>query len=378
MQPFGLYSLRSVIAVLSVVSVTVSCIWIENASADLQQDWEKLVSAAEKEGEVTIYGQARSGVSKAIGAFSEAYPKIKINFVGGQGSDLSKKLLAERRAGKNLVDVTIGGSATLVTYHKAGGLQPVAPALLLPEVRDVSKWWGKKHFYADPDNKFVFMAQGDAGSGIGAINTAALKPDEVRSWWDLLNPKWKGKLVMPDPRGIGNIGSWRFLFYDEDIGPKFLRRLVAEMDVAFANNERQMMDWVGAGRYSINLLAKIENTENARKQGLPVLQIFSDKESDAISTGSGHIALLKDGPHPNAAQLYVNWFLSRDGQNAWQKHTGRNSFRTDIPKDAILYKDYQVPRENGKYMLTSLPKYEDIRPLRQLVNEILSDPKKKD
>src|SRR5688572_23512211 len=134
MQPFGLYSLRSVIAFLSVVSIIVLCIWIENASADLQQDWEKLVSAAEKEGEVTIYGQARSGVSKAIGAFSEAYPKIKINFVGGQGSDLSKKLLAERRAGKNLVDVTIGGGATLVTYHKVGALQPVAPALLLPEV----------------------------------------------------------------------------------------------------------------------------------------------------------------------------------------------------------------------------------------------------
>jgi ABC-type Fe3+ transport system substrate-binding protein len=139
-----------------------------------------------------------------------------------------------------------------------------------------------------------------------------------------------------------------------------------------------MMDWVGAGRYSINLLAKIENTENARKQGLPVLQIFSDKEADAISTGSGHIALLKDGPHPNASQLYVNWFLSRDGQNAWQRHTGRNSFRTDIPKEAILYKEYQVPKENGNYMLTSLPKYEDVRPLRQLVNEILSDPKKKD
>jgi iron(III) transport system substrate-binding protein len=345
--------------------------------AQLQQDWDKLVAAAEKEGEVTIYGQARAGVAKAIQAFSAAHPKIKINFVGGQGADLSKKILAERRAGKNLVDVSVGGGATLVTYHKVGALQPVPPALIHPEVRDQAKWWSKKHFYADSDGKYVFMAQGDAGSGIGAINTNLVSGAEIKSWWDLLTPKLKGKLVMNDPKGIGNIGSWRFLFYDDDLGPKFLRRLVTEMDVTFAHDERQMMDWLGAGKFNINLLAKVENTDNAKKQGLPVAQIFSEKEADAISTGSGHVALFKDGPHPSAAQLYVNWFLSREGQLAWQKHTGRNSFRTDIPKDMVGYKEVQVPKEGGKYMLTSLPKYDDIEPLRKLVNELLGESKKK-
>jgi len=350
---------------------------VEDSFAQLQRDWDKLVAAAEKEGEVTIYGQARAGVSKAIHAFSDAHPKIKINFVGGQGSDLSKKILAERRAGKNLVDVTIGGGATLTTYHKVGALQPMAPALILAEVRDASKWWGKKHLYADSENKYVFMAQGDAGSGIGAINTHLVKAAEIKSWWDLLNPKWKNKFVMNDPRGIGNIGSWRFLFHDEDLGPKFLRRLVTEMDVTFAHDERQMMDWVAAGKFNINLLAKVENTANARKQGLPVAQIFSEKEADALSTGSGHIALFKDGPHPNAAQLYVNWFSSREGQLAWQKHTGRNSFRTDISKDMLEFREIQVPKEGGKYILTSLPKYEDIEPLRRLVSELFAEGKKK-
>jgi iron(III) transport system substrate-binding protein len=348
-----------------------------NSLAQLQRDWENLVAAAEKEGEVTIYGQARAGVSKAIHAFNDAFPKIKINFVGGQGSDLSKKILAEKRAGKHLVDVSIGGGATMMVYHKAGFLQAMPVGLILAEVRDVSKWWGKKHLYADPDGKHIFMAQGDAGSGIGAINTNLTKTSEIKSWWDLLNSKWKGKLVMNDPRGIGNIGSWRFLYFDDDLGPKFLRQLVAEMDVSFAHDERQMMDWVAAGKFHINLLAKVENTENARKQGLPVAQVFSEKEADAISTGSGHISLFKDAPHANAAQLYVNWFLSRDGQSAWQKHTGRNSFRTDIPKDTLQFKDIQIPKEGGKYMLTSLPKYEDVGPLRQLVNEIMTEGKRK-
>jgi ABC-type Fe3+ transport system substrate-binding protein len=351
--------------------------FIEDACAQLQQDWDKLVAAAETEGEVSIYGQARSGVARAIHAFTEYYPKIKLNFIGGQGADLSKKLLAERRAGKNLADVSIGGGATVMVYHKAGLLRSLPEVLVLSEVRDQSKWWGKRHFYADSDGKFVFMAQGDAGSGIGAINTTLVKAAEIKSWWDLLSPKWKGKLVMNDPKSVGNIGSWRFLYHDEDLGPKFLRRLAAETDVTFANDERQMMDWVGAGKYRVNVLAKMENTTNAKKQGLPVTQIFSEKEADAIATGSGHIALFKDAPHPNAAQLYVNWLLSRDGQLGWQRHTGRNSFRTDIPKDMLEFRDIQVPKEGGKYMLTSLPKYDDMEPLRKLVKEHFTEGKKR-
>jgi len=144
----------------------VHLIFLPGVFAQPQQAWDKLVAAAEKEGEVTIYGQARAGVAKSIHAFAEAYPKIKINFVGGQGSDLSKKVFAERRAGKNLVDVAVGGGPPMILYHKAGVLKSLPEILISPEVRDQSKWWDKKHFYADSDNRYVFMSQGDAGSGI--------------------------------------------------------------------------------------------------------------------------------------------------------------------------------------------------------------------
>jgi iron(III) transport system substrate-binding protein len=356
----------------------VNLILVDAAKGDWKQDWEKTVAAAEKEGEVTLYAQSRAGVGKALLAFKDAYPKININFIGGSGSDLAKKVMAEKRAGKHLVDVSVGGGGTMVlVYHKAGLLQPIPPLLILPEVTDQTKWWSKKHLYSDPEGQHVFMAQGDAGSGIGAINTNFIKPSEIQSWWDLLAAKYKGKIVMTDPDSAGNIGNWRFIYYSTDLGPKFIRRLLTETQVTFAENEHQMMDWVGAGKYHIHVLAKLENTENARKQGLPVKQIFSEKEGDTISTGSGHIIAFKNAPHPNATKVYLNWFLSRDGQLIWQKLTGRNSFRTDIPKDMIPYKEEQVPKEGGKYLLSSLPQYEEVKPLRKLVDEVLAQVKAK-
>jgi ABC-type Fe3+ transport system substrate-binding protein len=107
------------------------------------------------------------------------------------------------------------------------------------------------------------------------------------------------------------------------------------------------------------------------------MQIFSEKEGDTIASGSGHIVAFKNAPHPNATKVYLNWFLSRDGQLIWQKLTGRNSFRTDIPKEMVPNKNEQIPKEGGKYLLSSLPQYEDIEPLRKLVDEVMAKVKQK-
>jgi len=102
-----------------------------------QTEWEKTLSAGEREGMITVYGQARHPVSAAIQTFTKFYPKIKLNFIGGPGSELRHRIMAEKRAGKHLVDIAIGGSGTQVqVYHKAGFLEPLSAAFVLPEVRD--------------------------------------------------------------------------------------------------------------------------------------------------------------------------------------------------------------------------------------------------
>lgn len=343
------------------------------AQSDWQSEWEKTLAAAEKEGEVALYGAYRSGVREAVSEFSKRYPKIKFNHVAGSGSELANKVMAEKRANRHFVDIAVGGSGTMVlVYFRGGLLEAMSSAFILPEVKDPSHLWGKNHHYADPEGAFVLMAQGDVNTRIGALNTKLVKPDEIQSWWDLLNPKWKGKIVMTDPRSRGNIGNWRYIYYNPELGPNFVRRLLSETEVTFSSNERQMMDWLASGKYAIYVMAKDEDLAQAMKQGLSVDFLESRKEMAELGTGSGHIAFFKNAPHPNAARVYINWFLSREGQTAWQKYTGGNSFRTDIPKEMLPNGKAQAPREGQKYLFTSHPQYEDIRPLRRLVEEIFA------
>jgi iron(III) transport system substrate-binding protein len=344
---------------------------------DWRAQWEETVAAAEKEGEVTLYGAYRSGVREAVADFTKSYPKIKFNHVAGSGSELANKVMAEKRANKHLVDIAVGGSGTMVlVYAKSGVLEPIASAFILPEVNDPSFLWGKKHHYADSDGAFVLMAQGDVNNRIGGYNTNLVKSHEVQSWWDVLGPKWKSKIVMTDPRSRGNIGNWRYIYYNPELGPNYIRRLLNETDVTFSSNERQMMDWLASGKHAIYVMAKDEDLFLAMKQRLPVDFLVSQRETPELGTGSGHIALFKHAPHPNAAKVYVNWFLSKEGQIAWQKYTGGNSFRTDIPKDGLPNGRAQAPKEGQKYIFTSHPQYEDMSPLRQLVDEALAAKRK--
>ncbi len=369
MSRMGVFVLA--VAILTFVSLA-------QAQPDWKKEWEKTLAAAHKEGEISLYGQARYGVRDAILEFKNVYPKIRLNFVGGQGSDLAKKVMAEKRADKHLVDVAVGGAGTQVlVYHKAGLLEPTSSAFLLPEVTDTSLWWGKKHHYADPDNRYVFMFQGDLSDRMGAYNTNLVKAGEIQSWWDLLEPKWKGMLVMTDPKWAGNIGNWRYLYYSPDLGPRYIRRLLGETDIVFSTDERQMIDWLAAGKFRIYLLAKDENIDLAMKQGLPIRSLHSQKEPGSITTGSGHVSFFKNAPHPNAAKVYINWLLSKQAQMTWQKYTAGNSFRADIPKDSLPLGQSQVPKEGGSYLMTSLPRYEDVKPLRKLVDEVLATAKPK-
>lgn len=335
-------------------------------------EWEKTVQAANREAALSIYGPHNPVYLKVWAVFRKSYPEIKFNFLPGRGSDLAKRILEERRAGKFLVDLVMGGASTYATYP-AGVVDPLRPLLILPEVTEKSAWWGGQLSFSDPENQYVINISGQVGTNRIAYNTKLVNPGEFQSWRDLLDPKWKGKLVVFDPRATGGGGPiFLFFYHSPELGPEFLRRLFTEMNVGLTRDLRQGTDWLADGKYQL-YIGSAQPILKAKEQGLPVAFLPQAlKEGEIMGGGSCCMAYLNKAPHPNAARIFINWVLSREGQIAWQKYTETNSLRRDIPKDD-LPKEW-VPQEGVRYLHMSLAKYsnrKDIKAMQKIVNDAL-------
>jgi len=344
-----------------------------------QQEWEQTVRAAEKEGQVTVSIGGYGAIIDS-GVFQKAFPKIKITSITGAGTDLTARIAAERRAGKYLVDVYNGGGNSLFQILYLGKmLDPIKPALLLAEVADPTKWWEGKQKYADKEGQSILVYEGNVAAGAGAgYNTRLLDPREYRSYWDFLNPKLRGKIMSTDIRRLRGAGiPWQFLYYYPDLGPKFLRRLFGEMDVTMVADLRQAVDWLGSGKFALCLPVQGGTIFKAKNQGLPVDQFesYHFKEGVNLSSAFGSLALLNRAPHPNAAKVFVNWLLSREGQTLFQKvisvpGDARNSRRIDVPKDHIPPDEQR--RDRMPYFDTDDPDTKDLTPVTKLLDEIVA------
>jgi len=179
-------------------------------------------------------------------------------------------------------------------------------------------------------------------------------------------------MVSFDPTGRGQLATWKGIYYNKDLGPKFIQRLFSEMDITIGRDIRLMIDWVAKGKYELYIAARGTEVANAKKQGLPV-DIFRAPTSEAyLSGGWGHLAVVNRAPHPNAATVFANWMLSKEGQIAWQKNADRNSMRMDIPKD-MLTDQFTVAKPGGKYMISNLYQYRDVSGLKKLVAKARAD-----
>ncbi|MEO6165506.1 MAG: hypothetical protein ABIP88_15350, partial [Candidatus Binatia bacterium] len=216
-------------------------------------EWDATVATAEKEGALSLYVfDAGPLTEDTVHAFERAYPKIKVSQLRGRGNDLGPRIVAERRGGKYLVDLFAGGKGTaLGTLYVGKLLDPIKPLLLLPEVLDETKWWRREHKYVDPDNKYIFAYIGNAGGVEINYNSALVNPKEFTSYWDLTQPKWKGKITATDPRTRGMDNPVLFFYYHSKLGPEFIRKLYGDMEVAIARDYRQPVDWLASARYAL-------------------------------------------------------------------------------------------------------------------------------
>lgn len=336
------------------------------------QEWEKTLAAARKEGQVNVYIYR---YERLLEDFKKDFAGINVVAVTGRGNELTNRIMAERRAGKFIADVYSGGTNSLYnTLYKGKALDPLKPVLMLPEVVDTSKWYGNEHRYADPEGKYIFSYIASPSNAQLAFNTSMVNPKEFKSYWDVTQAKWKGKMVSLDPRDTGLGATMQFFYYSPELGPEFLKKFFGGMDMTYAKNFRQMTDWLAQGKYAICMGCK--DSMKAKGQGLPVDDFDTNrwKEGSSFSAGGGSLALVNQAPHPNAAKVFINWLLSRKGQIALQKlgdpDDPAGSRRIDIPKDDLPPDARLQP--GVKYFDVVKPEYGDMKPIFDLAKEIMA------
>jgi iron(III) transport system substrate-binding protein len=337
---------------------------------DWKKEWEKTLATAKLEGQITVYA---STYERVLEAFKMEYPEIRVTSVGGRSSDVATRIIAERRAGKYLADViAVGSNTSFNVLYRANALDPLKPTFILPEVLDQSKWLGGEHPFVDPERQYVFVYLSNPSS-VFDYNTKLTNPAEFKSYWDVLNPKWKGKIVSLTPTSTTMGSTLQFLYYHPELGQEFLKKLFGSMDVTFSGDPRQMLDWLAQGKFAICLGCRNNEIAKAKKQGLPVgsLDTSTWKEGGRISL-SGSLSLANKAPHPNAAKILINWYLSQKGQIAVQREgtsdEGVNSRRIDIPKDDVD-PAYRLV-EGRRYFDVSRPEWQDLTPVFDFVKQI--------
>jgi iron(III) transport system substrate-binding protein len=239
----------------------------------------------------------------------------------------------------------------------------------------MSAWFDGKLFFADAQNNAGLIVSGEIGTRRGSYNTKLLDPKEIQSWWDLLQPRFKGKLGSFDPRVAGGGGeTFMFFYYTPSLGQKYITRLLTETDIVLTRDLQQGTDWLANGKI-LFYIGSGQPIMRAKKQGLPVdLLPHPMKEGDIMGGGSCCMAVMSKTPHPNATKLFVNWVLSREGQNAWQKYAEVNSLRMDIPKSDLPPDD--VPQKGVNYFMLNSAKYNGQAGRREL-HKIVEDALKK-
>ncbi|HEX7231735.1 MAG TPA: extracellular solute-binding protein [Candidatus Binatia bacterium] len=346
-------------------------------------EWEKTIQAAKKEGQLTLYGSP--DFEGLFGELHKKYPEIKITGVFNRGADVAKRLMAERRAEKYVADLYVNGMTTgYNVFYKAKALDPIPPQLILPEVTDGSKWWRGKLHYVDPENQYLLNINGE-NRMVLAYNTKLVNPAEIKSYWDLLNPKWKGKIVAYDPTLGGSGDATRFFYHTKSLGPEFIRRILLETDIVISTDTRQMGDWLAGGKFAFTIFAPVSrmDLDQMQIQGLPVDWFKPEqlKEGTYITGGSGGVALINRAPHPNAAKLGLNWLLSREGQIAYQRlftqgNDGPDSLRIDIPKDKVPRGNRRPEGDENRYPFVDRAEWMDQAPITKFVKEVLEQRRK--
>ena len=333
------------------------------APPTFEEEWDALKAAARAEGKlqlVTGNNSSRGMVPVARGAFGEQFG-IEVTITGGSGSQHAPRIAAERQAGRFEVDIVILGRSTVgPRLAEPGFMTPIDDQLIHPSALDLSKWWMNRFYYREPDGvepkyTIAFAVKASKNPFEPGYNTDLVTEAdiaEINSVWDFLDDKWKGQIIALSPLDTGASGTIHVIYAHPEMGPDWLARFYSkEFDTTFVSDVRTIVDSIAFGGHAFTAFDQggSGQLDELRKEGVPV-DVWSKnlKEGGVVLTTSSlaWVGMMDRPPNPNAAKLFLNWFLTQEGQTAYHTLSAvapNPSLREDVPVGLTLPRERRDP-----------------------------------
>ncbi|HLY65177.1 MAG TPA: ABC transporter substrate-binding protein, partial [Chloroflexota bacterium] len=226
------------------------------------QSWDDVLAAAKREGKVRVIVPPGDDFRAAATQFSSAYPSIQLSLTSEHIRDALPRIERERQGGIYSADLMVGaiGADVFQQWIPHGVLDPLPPVLRLPEASDDSKWDnGFADGWMDAGKTYVYGFIGNHNSQ-AFVNRDLVSEQDVPNPArpeDLLNPKWKGKIVWDDPRELGqgvNLATAMF----KAQGGDYLKNLLTQQQPVLSRDLRQEAEWVVRGTNPIGLAVEAQ------------------------------------------------------------------------------------------------------------------------
>lgn len=274
------------------------------AAQDKPKDWDGVIAAAKKEGRVVVYSAYVSpDTHQAINRAFEKKYGIKVDILMARGTELRERVRTEQAAGRYIADVWHTAISNIESGPK--DQQFTQPHGGLPNIANLKPEFAKR---ANDSYAPIFTIN----YGF-LVNTRLVKEgEEPKSWADLLDPKWKGKILSDDPRASGG-GRVMFHMTTDKFGKEFHEKL-SQQGLVFSRDYQEAIRRVARGEFAIYIPLILSQYEQLK--GLPVRYVIP---KEGVTYGSYGAPLLKHAPNPNAARLMADFYLSDEAQLVYAK-----------------------------------------------------------
>lgn len=288
-------------------------LWLAETAKATSQATKKLIEGAKKEGEMVYYASMNlKEANTMIGKFKKKYPflKVKLNRIGSSG--LLAKVLTEARAKKLTADVIQTVEFSMHALIGKGILAHYLP----PE----------NSFYAKDFKEEGYWTTAYYNPYVLAYNTEMVRGENIpKTYKDLLNPKWKGKMMMEYTKVDWFAGMLQIMGREK--GLSYMREL-SKQNLTLQRGHTLIAQLIAAGEASLDINIPASSVTRMKKRGAP-LNWTALGPVPGVMVGIG---ISSKAPHPNAARLYMNFMLSLESQKLLLGF-GRMVARSELAKE---------------------------------------------